>query len=222
MDRGLHLLLLTALATVASLPGIAAAQSAGEPAALPTQQPQVVEPAVKRRDVEPAAIDTENFEAGAFVGTVSIEDFGSSLLYGARIAYHFTEDLFAEATVGSSEAGKTSYEELSGSAELLTDSERRFTYYDLALGWNALPGEVFFGGKRAMPSAVYFTLGAGSTTFAGDDHFTVALGAGLRVLATDWIAVHLGVRDHMFNSDLLGEDKLTQNLQVSVGVTAFF
>ena len=166
MDRGLHLLLLTALATVASLPGIAAAQSAGEPAALPTQQPQVVEPAVKRRDVEPAAIDTENFEAGAFVGTVSIEDFGSSLLYGARIAYHFTEDLFAEATVGSSEAGKTSYEELSGSAELLTDSERRFTYYDLALGWNALPGEVFFGGKRAMPSAVYFTLGAGSTTFA--------------------------------------------------------
>ena len=77
MDRGLHLLLLTALATIASLPEVAAAQAAGEPAALPTQQPQVVEPAVKRRDVEPAAIDTENFEAGAFVGTVSIEDFGS-------------------------------------------------------------------------------------------------------------------------------------------------
>jgi hypothetical protein len=34
--------------------------------------------------------------------------------------------------------------------------------------------------------------------------------------------VHLGVRDHMFDSDLLGKDKLTQNLQVSVGVTAFF
>ena len=222
MDRGLHVLLPTALATIASLPEMAAAEAAGEPAALPTQQPQVVEPAVERRDVEPAAIDSENFEAGAFVGTVSIEDFGSSLLYGARIAYHFTEDLFAEATVGSSKAGKTSYEELSGSAELLTDSERQFTYYDLALGWNALPGEVFFGGQRAMPSAVYFTLGAGSTTFAGDDHFTVALGAGLRVLANDWIAVHLGVRDHMFDSDLLGEDKLTQNLQVSVGVTAFF
>jgi outer membrane beta-barrel protein len=222
MDRGLHLLLLTALATAASLPGIAAAQAAGEPSALPAEQPQVVEPAVKRRDVEPAALDTENFEAGAFVGTISIEDFGSSLLYGARIAYHFTEDLFAEATVGTSKAGNTSYEELSGSVELLTDSERQFTYYDLALGWNALPGEVFFGGKRAMPSAVYFTLGAGSTTFAGDDHFTVALGAGLRVLANDWIAVHLDVRNHMFQSDLLGNDKLTQNLQVGLGITAFF
>jgi outer membrane beta-barrel protein len=226
MDRGLHVLLLTALAAVAALPGSAAAQAAGQPtsdpSALPAQQPQVVEPAVKRREVEPPALDTENFEAGIFVGTVSIEDFGSSLLYGGRIAYHFTEDLFAEATVGTSKAGKTSYEDLSGSANLLTDSERQFTYYDLALGWNALPGEVFFGGKHAMPSAVYFTLGAGSTNFAGDDHFTVALGAGLRVLANDWIAVHLDVRDHMFESDLFGKNKLTQNLQVGLGVTAFF
>jgi outer membrane beta-barrel protein len=225
MDRGLHVLLLTALAA-AALPGNAAAQAAGEPtggpSALPQQQPQVVEPAVQRREVQPPGLDTENFEAGVFVGTVSIEDFGSSLLYGGRIAYHFTEDLFAEATIGSSKAGRTSYEDLSGAADLLTDSERQFTYYDLALGWNALPGEVFFGGKHAMPSAVYFTLGAGSTNFAGDDHFTVALGAGLRVLANDWIAVHLDVRDQMFESDLLGKNKLTQNLQVGFGVTAFF
>ncbi len=222
MDRGLYLLLLTAWSAMATVPGSAHAQSTGEASALPAQQPQVVEPAVKRRDIEPAAIDTENFEAGAFVGTVSIEDFGSSLLYGARIAYHFSEDIFAEATVGSAKAGKTSYEDLSGAAELLTDSERQFTYYDLALGWNVLPGEVFFGGKRAMPSAVYVTLGAGSTNFAGDDHFTVALGAGLRVLANDWIAVHFDVRNHMFDSDLLGKSKLTQNLQASLGVTAFF
>jgi len=221
MDRGLHLLLLTALAAVA-WPGSAVAQARDEGAALPAQQPQVVEPAVKRRDVERAQIDTENFEAGVFVGTISIEDFGSSFVYGGRLAYHFTEDVFAEASIGTSEAGKTSYEDLSGAAELLTDSEREYTYYDLAIGWNALPGEVFFGRDRAMPSSVYFTLGAGSTRFAGDDHFTVALGAGLRLLVTDWVALHLDVRDHMFDSDLLGDKKLTQNLQVGLGVTAFF
>jgi outer membrane beta-barrel protein len=206
----------------AALPGSAAAQSATGASEVPAQQPQVVEPEVERREVEPAGIDTENFEAGAYVGTISIEDFGSSFAYGARIAYHFTEDLFAEANVGTAKAGRTSYEDLSGAADLLTDSERQFTYYDLAIGWNALPGEVFFGGKRAMPSAVYFTLGAGSTNFAGDDHFTVTLGAGLRVLANDWIAAHLDVRNLMFESDLLGENKLTQNLQVGLGVTAFF
>jgi outer membrane beta-barrel protein len=81
---------------------------------------------------------------------------------------------------------------------------------------------VFFGGRRAMPSAVYFTLGAGSTRFAGDDNFTIALGAGLRLLVTDWVALHIGARDLMFDSDLLGDDKLTQNLQFTIGATAFF
>jgi outer membrane beta-barrel protein len=222
MDRGLHVLLLTALAATAALPATVVAQSAADPSALPTQQPQVVDPAVTRRDVEPADIDTENFEAGLFLGTISIEDFGSSLLYGGRIAYHFTEDVFVEATIGTAEAGRTSYEDLSGAVDLLTDSQRQFTYYDLALGWNVLPGEVFFGGTRAMPSAIYLTLGVGSTRFADDDNFTVAMGAGFRVLTTDWLAVHFDVRNHMFESDLLGSSKTTQNLQASFGLTAFF
>ena len=220
MDPGLRLLLLSGLALAAlSAPPVAQAQDVVGAA---PATPQVVEPRVKRREVEPAAIDSENFEAGAFLGVVGIEDFGSSFSYGARIAYHFTEDVFAEATIGTAEAGRTSYEELSGSAELLTDSERRFTHYDLAVGWNVLPGEVFLGGSRAMPSAVYLTLGAGSTRFAGDDHFSVVLGAGLRVLANDWLAVHVDARNIAFESDLLGENKLTHNLQFTFGLTAFF
>jgi outer membrane beta-barrel protein len=218
MDRELRVLLLSGVALAAFTEPAHAQQASSAEASTP----QVVEPRVKRRDVNPPGLDTENFEAGLFVGTISIEDFGASVSYGGRIAYHFTEDVFAEATVGTAKAGKTSYEDLSGSAQLLTNSERQFTHYDLAIGWNALPGEVFLGGTRAMPSAVYFTLGAGSTRFAGDDHFTVALGAGLRVLATDWIAVHLDARNLAFETDLLGEDKLTHNLQFTFGLTAFF
>ena len=220
MDPGLRLLLLSGLA-LSALSASPRAQAQDVAGAAPAT-PQVVEPRVKRREVEPAAIDSENFEAGAFLGVVGIEDFGSSFSYGARIAYHFTEDVFAEATIGTAEAGRTSYEELSGSAELLTDSERRFTHYDLSVGWNALPGEVFLGGSRAMPSAVYVTLGAGSTRFAGDDHFSVVLGAGLRLLANDWLAVHLDARNIAFESDLLGDNKLTHNLQFTFGLTAFF
>jgi outer membrane beta-barrel protein len=220
MDRELRILLLSGVGFAAlAAPAPAPAQAdAGAGAATP----QVVEPRVRRREVNPPGLDTENFEAGLFVGTISIEDFGASVSYGGRFAYHFTEDVFAEATLGTAKAGRTSYEDLSGSAELLTDSERQFTHYDLAIGWNALPGEVFLGGSRAMPSAVYFTLGAGSTRFAGDDHFTVALGAGLRVLVTDWVAAHLSVRDLAFETDLLGKNKLTHNLQVTLGLTAFF
>lgn len=220
MDHGLHLLLLSAAALACGIcPPDALAQA---PVGEGSETPQVVVPQIDRRAVKPPRIDAENFEAGAFVGTIAIEDFGSSMTYGARAAYHFTEDLFAEATIGTAKAGRTSYEDLSGSLELLTDSERQFTYYDLSVGWNVLPGEVFLGGRRAMPSSVYVSLGAGSTRFAGDDNFTLIAGAGLRLLVTDSIAAHLGVRDQMFESDLLGSKKLTQNLQFSFGLTAFF
>ena len=218
MDRRLHVLLLTVVALAASAGTDAAAQEA---TARP-ENPQVVEPQVERRAVTRPGIDTENFEAGAFVGTLSIEDFGASLVYGVRIAYHFTEDVFAEATIGSAEAGRTSYEDLSGSVDLLTDDERQFTSYDLSVGWNVLPGEAFLGGKRAMPSSLYLTLGAGSTRFADDDFFTVAIGAGYRLLVTDWLAVHVDARDLIFETDLLGSSKTTQNLQFTFGLTAFF
>jgi len=205
MDRRLHLFLLSSVA----LTGLAGTRAvAQEPASAAPETPQVVEPQVRRRAIQRPDIDTENFEGGAFVGSIGIEDFGSSVVYGARIAYHFTEDLFAEATVGTAEAGRTSYEDLSGSVDLLTDSDRRFTYYDLAVGWNALPGEVFLGGRRAMPAALYLT--------------TIAAGAGYRLLPTDWLAVHLDARDHAFDSDLLGKKKLTHNLQFTLGFTAFF
>jgi len=221
MDRRLYALLLNAAVAV----GASAAPSAvlaEDAVGASADAPQVVEPQVARREVKVPAIDTEDFEVGLFVGTVSIEDFGSSFLYGARLAYHFTEDVFAEASIGSARAGTTSYEDLSGSAQLLTSSQRQYTYYDVALGWNALPGEVFFGGRRAMPSALYLTLGVGSTRFGGADHFTVTPGAGFRLLITDWLAAHLDARDQMFDSDLLGKNKLTQNLQFGLGLTAFF
>ena len=220
MDRGLHLLLLSASALACAL--VAPVAAAQDPVGATNAAPQVVEPQIERRNVKAPSIDAENFEVGGFVGTIGIEDFGSSMTYGARAAYHFTEDLYAEAVVGTAKAGRTSYEDLSGSLELLTDSERQFTYYDLSVGWNMLPGEVFLGGRRAMPSSVYLSLGAGSTRFGGDDNFTLVVGTGMRLLVTDSIAAHLGVRDQMFESDLLGSKKLTQNLQVSLGLTVFF
>jgi outer membrane beta-barrel protein len=218
MDRRLHVFLLT----IFVLAGFAGTDAAAQEAAARPENPQVVEPQVERREVSRPGIDTENFEAGAYVGTISIEDFGASVVYGARIAYHFTEDVFAEATIGSAEAGRTSYEDLSGSVDLLTDDERQFTCYDLSVGWNVLPGEAFLGGERAMPSALYLTLGAGSTRFAGDDFFTVAIAAGYRLLVTDWLAVHVDARDLIFETDLLGSSKTTQNLQFTLGLTAFF
>ncbi len=42
---------------------------------LETEAQQVVNPEVERREITPAAIDTEDFEVGPYVGMLSIEDF---------------------------------------------------------------------------------------------------------------------------------------------------
>jgi outer membrane beta-barrel protein len=191
--------------------------TAGEPDRKP-----IIDPQVERRPIRRAQIDTEDFEIGAYYGILSIEDFESHAVYGGRLAYHLTEDFFIEATLGQTRAGRTSYETLSGSAELLTDDERDYTYYALSLGWNALPGEVFIGRNRAYNSALYLVAGIGSTSFAGDDRFTVSGGFGYRVLPTDWLAVHFDVRDHVYDIDLLGDKKIVNNLEAHLGLSVFF
>ena len=105
---------------------------------------------------------------------------------------------------------------------MLTDDQREYTYYDLSLGYNIFPGESFIGKNRAMNTALYLIGGVGSTTFAGDDRFTLNIGLGFRIMPLDWLAIHAEVRDHLFDLDLLGQEKTTQNLSASLGLTFFF
>ena len=190
----------------------------------PSTEPpgQVIDPEVERREIKEPKIDREDFEAGGFVGIMSIEDFGTNVVYGVRLAYHVTEGFFVEGTVGQTEGGLTSFEVLSGGAPIMTDDERTLTYYNLNLGYNLLPGEGFIGEGRAYNTNFYLIAGMGSTSFTGDDRFTVNFGAGFRFLFNDIIALHLDFRDHMFDIDILGEDKTTHNLEGHVGVTVFF
>jgi outer membrane beta-barrel protein len=193
-----------------------------EPPPMAEPPGQVIEPQVARREIKEPKIDREDFEIGAFAGIMSIEDFGSDVSFGLRFAYHLTEGFFVEATAGATRAGTTSYELLSGSAPLLSDSERDYYYYNLSLGYNIMPGEVFFGEGRAYNTNLYLIAGMGATRFAGDDRFTVNVGAGYRFLLTDSVALHIDFRDHLYDIDIFGEEKTVHNLEGHVGFTVFF
>ena len=184
--------------------------------------PRVIEPNVARRKIKTPKIDNENWEIGVGAGFLSIEDFGTNPVYAGQVTYHVTEDFFFRADIGQSTAGRTSFENLGGDIELLTGDERRFTYYSLSLGYNFLPGEVYLGRNLAMNSGVYLLGGIGSVDFAGDNHLAINLGAGYRVLPTDWLAIHIGVQDRVFDSDLLGEKKVTNNIETLLSATVFF
>ncbi len=182
----------------------------------------LIEPEVPRREIERRRIDTEDFEVGLSGGILSIEDFGSSAVVGLRFDYHVSEDLFLSLDAGRARAGETSFERLGGDVRLLTDAERDYTYYELGVGWNLLPGEAFVGSGFSFNQDLYLSLAAGATRFAGDDRFTVAAGVGYRLLLTDWAALRLDARDHVFDIDLLGESRTTHNLELLGGLTIFF
>jgi outer membrane beta-barrel protein len=186
------------------------------------ERPPVIEPDIERREIDPAKLDTEDFEIGIYAGQLSVEDFGVNTVVGARFAYHITEGFFVELAAGQTDTEETSFERLSGAAQLLTDSEREYTYYNLSMGYNLFPGESFIGKNRALNTALYVIGGVGKTTFAGDDRFTLNLGIGMRLMPLDWFAVHADVRDHIFDIDLLGQEKTAHNLEAHLGITFFF
>ena len=213
---------LVALGILAATPALAADAVEAAPEGEAAARHRVIEPEIERRDIERPRIDTEDFEVGLYGGIMSVEDFGTNSVLGVRFAYHISEAFQLEATYGQTDTEKTSFELLSGGAQLLDDEERKLTYYDLTFGWNILPGEAFFGRRHAYNSALYLIGGAGSTEFAGDDHFTAVVGMGFRMLPNDWLAVHADVRDHLFDTDLLGEKKTAHNIEAVVGLTIFF
>lgn len=208
--KGLKGATLTALLT---LPVLAGAAGNDRP---------LIEPDVKPRKVDEAVIDTENFEIGAFAGVINIEDFESSFLWGGRLTYHLSESFFFEANVGFAKGGETSFEKLAGDVQVLEEDERDYRFYNINLGVNILPGEAFFGRDHAFNTNFYLVAGAGATDFAGDTRFTANLGAGYQVLLTDSLAVHLGVREHLYRIDVLGDEKTSFNTEVSTGLSVFF
>jgi len=200
----------------------AAATASSDTQDVDAPPPSVIEPQVERREVKVPKIAAKDIELGAYYGELSIQDFGAQPVAGGRLDYHISEDLFVEATYGRAKGGRTSYELLSGNVQLLSDAERRFTYYNLSLGYNLLPGEVFIGRNLAMTSALYMIGGIGNVKFAGDQNFAVNFGAGFRVLPTDWLALHIDVQDLVFKSDDIGINQLKNNLQATIGATVFF
>ena len=177
---------------------------------------------VERREVLDDVLDTENFEIGLQGGLMSIEDFENSPWISAHLGYHISEHFYVKARYAIAEGGDTSFEKLANTAPLLTDEEREMRYYGLNIGYNFLPGEIFFSEDLVFNSVFSFELGGGSTEFAGDEQFTVNLTANYRVFLTDWVAWDLAMSDYIFDTQITGSSKTTHNLTFATGIAVYF
>ena len=181
----------------------------------------VISPDLERRQIDEDKLDSENIEVGFYAGVISVEDFGSNDLYGARLGLAITEDFFIEANLATATLGTTSFEDLSGGVRLLSDDEREMIYYNLGLGINLFPGEIYLG-RWAFNNNLYIIGGAGNTEFADTEYFTYYFGAGWRLFLTDWLTLRTDFRNHVMEHELFGEPKKIQNIEGHMGLTLFF
>ncbi len=211
-NRLCHLFLALALLITAS-PALAASDD---------EQTGLIQPTVERNQFDEATIDSNDFEIILSAGYLSIEDFAVNSMLGVKLNYYVTDSLFVQLDWLQATAGDTSYEILSGGAPLLTDEERELTAYAINLGYNLLPGEVFFSEHTTFNSAFFINAGIGNATFAGNDRFSYNYGAGFRVLLLENLSLYSEFRNHVFDVDVFGINKTTNNLQFSIAVGWYF
>ena len=213
--RNFLLGLLTLSSVVSSNAVFSAEQEIDEDSAL-------IQPEVERIAFDEAQIDSNDFEIMLAAGFLSIEDFGVNPVLAAKLNYYVNESVFVQLTLAQSKGGETSYEVLTGGAPLLTDDERKLSYYTIDVGFNILPGEAFLDENAAYNTAFYLSAGIGNTEFAGSDRFTINYGAGYRLLLNDELSLTIDFRDLVFDVDVFGENKVTNNLQLLLGIGWFF
>jgi len=203
-------------------PHRAAAKNEGPQPVVADDQPegQVIDPEVARRGIKVPKIRSENWELGAFTGVLNVQDLQTHLIYGARVGYHLTEDFFIEGEYGRSSVSDSVRRDIG--QPFFPKQTIDLNTYGLSVGYNLLPGEVFVGTRYAMSSVVYLLGGLGNTNFNGENFLTYNAGFGLKVLPKDWLAVRLEARDRLWQSDLLGKSKLTNNFELTLGLAVYF
>jgi outer membrane beta-barrel protein len=187
----------------------------------PPPQDQVVVPQVDRRDLEVPKFPSNDFEMGLYSGTYATQNFGSSWVYGVKLGYHITEDFFVEGVYAQTKVSDELFRQILPGG-VFPQTTEKLSYYNLSIGYNLLPGEIFIGGRHARPSQFYVVTGVGSTKFADQRKPTFNVGFGYRVYLADWAALQLDLRDHMFSLDLLGKRQSTQNVELTGGLSFFF
>ncbi|MEM9102318.1 MAG: outer membrane beta-barrel domain-containing protein [Pseudomonadota bacterium] len=165
-------------------------------------------------------IDSEYFDAGIYVGTINIDDFTSEILIGTNATFKATEDFFLQFNYLRADTTLSSFERSQG--RLFEGSDRVFNHFDLLLGANLLQGEFFFLGNSAKLASLYIVAGVGDTDFGDESSFTYTIGSGFQIALTRSLLLRIDYRDHIYKSNLISEDEITHNIQLSAGLSILF
>jgi len=181
---------------------------------------RIIEPDDRVTTAKPAAIDDERFELGAYMGSLSVEDFGTNVVTGIEFSYHLTSKWMLQFNYGQSSVDKAAFE--SSQQQFLSDSDRDFIYYGFIGGYKIFDGRSFLGARNKYNTGLYALAGAESVSFADNDETGFVFGLSYRLVLTDWLTANIDFREHMVKRSFIGDDKQTMNTEFRIGVNGLF
>ena len=186
----------------------------------PESGAQVIQPQIDRRDIVVPKIKARDFEWTVYLGQYNAESFGAQPVYGTRLGYHLSEDFFAEFALAKSSISDANFRHLG--IAIFSEEVTELMYYNVSAGFNLFPGELFLGRGRAWGSTLYVIGGVGVTSFDTFDRVTLSYGLGLRILPFKRVSLRMELREHTYESDLLGENRYLRNLELTGGLAIVF
>ncbi|MES2673381.1 MAG: outer membrane beta-barrel domain-containing protein [Pseudomonadota bacterium] len=175
-------------------------------------------------------INNEVFELGIFAGIINIENFTSEFVPGISATFRASEDYFIQYTYLQADVSLTaiessSWDEVSQTYTLTYDlgKDRKFTHYDLLVGYNVFQGEFFPSPSKANLSTLYVIGGVGNTEFGKESSMTYTVGIGYQIALNRRLGLHIDFRDYIYRSGLVTEkSKIVNVTQVSTGLKFSF
>lgn len=166
--------------------------------------------------IKDSDIDNISMNFGVYTGLINYENFNSSYMLAMYFSYPFDEDVFVEAEFGISALNDTEYRNIG--LPLLSEEEVDLQFYTILVGYNLLPGEVYWSREKTLISRFYLIAGVGSVSFDNNNYVSVQFGAGFKMELDKNKSIRFEARDRMYDTDILGTDKLTNNIEFHLGI----
>lgn len=176
----------------------------------------IVKPDTEQDIIKDSDIRNVSMNLGVYAGLISFENFNTNYIAALYFSYPFNEKVFVEAEYGVSAINDTEYRNIG--LPLFANEESDVTFYTVLVGYNLLPGEVYWSKDKTLISRFYLIGGIGSISFDNKDTVSINLGAGFKMELDENKSVRFEARDRIFDVDTLGTDKLSNNTEFHLGI----
>jgi len=176
----------------------------------------IVKPDTEQDIVKDSDIDNISMNFGMYAGIINYENFNASHILGLYFSYPFDEDVFVEAEFGVSAINDTEYRNIG--LPLFSEEESDVQFLTVLVGYNLLPGEVYWSRDKTLISRFYLIAGVGTMSFDNNDYVSIQFGAGFKMELDKNKSIRFEARDRLMDTDVLGTDKLTNNTEFHLGI----